>query len=196
TAKLLDACAGAGGKTLEFAAIMKNRGEIFAADIHDTRLDELRKRSRRAGASNIRVKAVASLSDLSGDFTGYFNVILIDAPCSGLGTIRRNPGMKWSVTEETVRELSEKQGAILEQSAALVKPGGKLVYATCTVLREENEGVVEQFLSAHPEFAVADVSASVEKLKLSSAISGKYMRLQPHVHGTDGFFCAFLDRRK
>ncbi|HEY5615511.1 MAG TPA: methyltransferase domain-containing protein [Bacteroidota bacterium] len=204
TAKVLDACAGAGGKTLALAAIMKNRGEIFATDVHDGRLEELRKRSKRAGVSNVRVKVISSVDDLTraeeaeasrvGDFNGYFDVVLIDAPCTGLGTIRRNPGMKWSVTENTVRELSEKQSAILAQSAPLVKPGGRLVYATCTMLREENEDVVEGFLSKHTEFSVADVSASLEKLKLSSAVNGKYIRLQPHVHGTDGFFCAVLEK--
>ncbi len=206
TAKVLDACAGAGGKTLALAAIMKNRGEIFATDVHDGRLDELRKRSKRAGVSNVRVRAVGDISELTspeaaeasrvGDFNGYFDVVLIDAPCSGLGTIRRNPGMKWSVTEEMVQELSEKQSHILGQSAQLVKPGGRLVYATCTMLREENEGVVEGFLSRHSEFSPVDVSQSVEKLKLTYAQSGNYIKLQPHIHGTDGFFCAMLERSK
>ncbi len=194
TAKVLDACAGAGGKTLELSAIMKNRGEIFAADVNEVRLKELHKRAKRAGVSNVRIKPVESIADLASEFTDCFDVVLIDAPCSGLGTIRRNPGMKWAVTEETVQELSEKQSQILQSSATLVKPGGRLVYATCTILREENEDVVERFVSKHPEFTFVNPVINAEKLNLSSAVSGHVIELLPHRHGTDGFFCAMLQK--
>ncbi|OGU45654.1 MAG: hypothetical protein A2X68_01035 [Ignavibacteria bacterium GWC2_56_12] len=194
SAKVLDACAGAGGKTLEFAALMKNRGEIVATDVHTNRLEELRRRTRRAGASNVRVKEVSSVADLAPDHTGWFDVVLVDAPCSGVGTIRRNPGMKWKVTERTVNELAVKQREILRQSAPMVKPGGLLTYATCTLFCEENEAVVNGFLEAHPEFTLEDPATRLERAHLSGASSGRFVKLLPHLHGTDGFFCAFLRR--
>lgn len=193
--KLLDACAGAGGKTLAFAALMKNRGEIYAVDIHGFRLEELRKRTKRAGVQNVRVQEIQTLEDLAERYAGFFDIVLVDAPCSGLGTIRRNPGMKWLVTGQTVREVSEKQISILHSSAPLVKLGGKLIYATCTLLREENENVVEGFLPAHPDFRISDASGSAERWSIAGAAAGKYIKLLPHLHGTDGFFCAVLEKQ-
>ncbi len=195
TFRVLDACAGAGGKSLALAAIMKNRGEIVAADVNRYRLDELRKRARRAGAHNIRPRVVDDLADLREEFAGYFDLILIDAPCSGIGTIRRNPGMKWSVTEETVQEVSEKQRHILSSIAGLVKPGGRIAYATCTLMEEENEAVVESFLEKQDDFNIVDPSSLVEKWNLTEACSGHFIKLMPHVHGTDGFFCAIMQRK-
>jgi 16S rRNA (cytosine967-C5)-methyltransferase len=191
--KLLDVCAGAGGKTLEFSALMKNRGEIFAADINSYRLGELRKRAKRAGAQNIRVLEMDSVEDLSARFAGFFDVVFIDAPCSGIGTIRRNPGMKWSVTEKTVREVAQKQEFILRSSASLVKPGGRLVYATCTLFREENQNIVEGFLKLDPEFSLVDaaVAGQAKKIKFTDP---PFFVLHPHIHGTDGFFCAVMKR--
>ena len=157
-AKLLDVCAGAGGKTLEFAALMKNRGEIFATDINSFRLEELRKRMKRAGAQNIRVQEIQAIEDLAEQYSNFFDIVFVDAPCSGLGTIRRNPGMKWMVTEQTVNEVSDKQRSILHSSAPLVKPGGRIVYATCTLLRQENEDVVEEFIVRHPEFKLVEAN--------------------------------------
>ena len=192
TAKVLDACAGAGGKTLGFAAIMKNRGEIFATDNNGYRLKELKKRSRRAGAFNIRPLEVATVGDLPDKLKNYFDVVFVDAPCSGLGTIRRNPGMKWTVTEETVSEVSAKQTEILRQCIALVKPGGRLVYATCTLLRQENEDVVNQFVGANPDFSFVNPEPMLSKLGIKKAVSGNFIKLLPHIHGTDGFFCAVM----
>jgi 16S rRNA (cytosine967-C5)-methyltransferase len=194
TAKLLDACAGAGGKTLQFSALMKNRGEIVAADINRIRLDQLRKRGRRAGVSNVRVNEIQSLADLDKQYRAYFDIVFIDAPCSGLGTIRRNPGMKWMVTEESISELSEKQLQIASASSSLVKQGGILVYATCTLLREENEGVVEKFLRQHAEFHLVDAREYNADPQVQQFASSGYIRLLPHVHGTDGFFCAVLKK--
>ena len=194
TAKVLDACAGAGGKTLEFSALMKNRGEIVAADVHDGRLEELRKRMRRSGAQNIRVRAIDDLGDLHEGFAGFFDIVLVDAPCSGLGTIRRNPGMKWNVTAQTVDEVSRKQEMILDACAPLVKPGGRLVYVTCTLLAQENESVVEAFCRKHPVFAPVDLRPAAERLGIGDAVAGMPIRLLPHLHGTDGFFCAVLSR--
>ncbi|MEK6649449.1 MAG: methyltransferase domain-containing protein [Bacteroidota bacterium] len=192
TAKVLDACAGAGGKTLAFAALMKNRGEIVAADVHEYRLEELRKRSRRAGTFNIRIQRTEKTSDLATTYADSFDVVFVDAPCSGIGTIRRNPGMKWTVHERTVAELSRKQYAILDQASALVRPGGMLVYATCTLLAQENEEVIARFLVDHSEFQTDPPSERLAEIELSNALVGKYVKLLPHRHGTDGFFCAFL----
>ncbi len=185
TAKVLDACAGAGGKALEFAALMQNRGEIYATDISKLRIEELRKRARRAGAFNIRPKAVGSLEDLADDFTGFFDLVFVDAPCTGVGTIRRNPGMKWSVTEDMVKELAEKQKSILHFCKPLVKAGGKIVYATCSLFTEENEDVVRAFLSENPELRVSPMTFAGKQTE--------FLSLHPHRHGTDGFFCAVLE---
>jgi 16S rRNA (cytosine967-C5)-methyltransferase len=194
TSKVLDACAGAGGKTLQFAALMKNRGEIFASDVQGFRLEELSRRSKRAGAQNVRIKPVESLSDLHDKFTGFFDIVFIDAPCSGVGTIRRNPGMKWSVTEAMVTELSEKQRLILEQCAPLVKPGGKMVYATCSLFAEENEVVVGRFITDHAEYALSQIRLAKTSSVSLSPVPFDY--LLPHQRDTDGFFCAALTRAR
>ena len=194
--KLLDACAGAGGKTLEFSALMKNRGEIVAADINGYRLEELRKRSRRAGAGNIRIRAVESLTDLQKEYTEYFDVVFVDAPCSGLGTIRRNPGLKWKVNEQTIDEISEKQQSILISVSPLLKPGGLLVYATCTVLRREIELQMESFRAMTGNFSPYIKAAAGG---LSPAIhqqNNGFFSLLPHEHDTDGFFCAMLTKAR
>jgi 16S rRNA (cytosine967-C5)-methyltransferase len=198
--KLLDVCAGAGGKTLEFAALMKNRGEIFATDINLFRLEELRKRLKRAGAQNVRVIDIQAVEDLEERYAGFFDIVFVDAPCSGLGTVRRNPGMKWMVTEQTVDEVSEKQKAILHSSAALVKPGGRLVYATCTLLRQENEEVIENLLKQHLEFNLVDINELLQKCpplvqNKTRVSTNSFLKLIPHIDGTDGFFCAVMERR-
>jgi len=195
TAKVLDACAGAGGKTLELSALMKNRGEIVAADVHSYRLEQLRKRTQRAGVSNVRIRLVSDIADLADQYTDYFDVVLIDAPCSGIGTLRRNPGMKWMVTEETVREVSEKQLHILEACVPFVKAGGRIAYATCTLFREENETVVEAFLRAHAEFALDDPPLDRAKFDFSPYTVGKYIKFSPYRDGTDGFFIAVMKKQ-
>jgi 16S rRNA (cytosine967-C5)-methyltransferase len=195
TAKVLDACAGAGGKTLELSALMKNRGEIVAADVHSYRLEQLRKRTQRAGVSNVRIRQVQDVTDLGDQYADYFDVVLIDAPCSGIGTLRRNPGMKWVVTEETVREVSEKQLHILEACVPFVKTGGKIAYATCTLFREENEMVVETFLRSHAEFALDDPPLDRTKFDFSPYSVGKYIKFSPYRDGTDGFFIAVMKKQ-
>jgi 16S rRNA (cytosine967-C5)-methyltransferase len=192
TVKVLDACAGAGGKTLELAAIMKNRGEIVAADVNSFRLDQLRKRAQRAGVSNVRIRHVQDIADLAEQYTDYFDIVLIDAPCSGIGTLRRNPGMKWMVTEETIREVSEKQLHILEACVPFVKIGGRVAYATCTLFREENEAVVESFLEKHADFRLEDPALDRAKFDFSPFNVGKYIKFSPHRDGTDGFFIAVM----
>jgi 16S rRNA (cytosine967-C5)-methyltransferase len=195
-AKVLDVCAGAGGKTLELAALMKNRGEIFATDINGFRLEELRKRSKRAGVQNVRVQEIESIEELADRYTDFFDIVFVDAPCSGLGTIRRNPGMKWMVTEQTVNEVSEKQKAILHSSAQLVKAKGRLVYATCTLLKQENEEVIEEFLMLHPEFSIVKLNADMPLVQSMGGIStDSFLKLFPHIHRTDGFFCTILKKQ-
>ncbi len=194
TDRILDACAGAGGKTLALAALMKNRGEIVAADINGVRLQELRKRARRAGVHNVRVQNVTSLDELSPRFHDTFDIVFVDAPCSGLGTLRRNPGFKISVTETTVDAVSAKQRQILDSVVSLVKIDGVLVYTTCSILKEENENQIESFLKRNPHF-----TSSTPQSILASNLGlfpeqSPYCTLLPHLHQTDGFFCAFLRR--
>ncbi|HOV99347.1 MAG TPA: methyltransferase domain-containing protein [Bacteroidota bacterium] len=194
TDRILDACAGSGGKTLAFAALMKNRGEIVAADVNEVRLQELRKRARRAGVHNVRVQPVTTLDELSPRFHDTFDVVFVDAPCSGLGTLRRNPGFKISVTETTVDAVSAKQRQILDSVAPLVKINGMLVYTTCSVLMEENENQIESFLKRNPLFTpIIPQSTLASNLDLFSK-QLPWCTLLPHLHRTDGFFCAFLRR--
>ncbi len=192
--KVLDACAGAGGKSLHMAAIMKNRGEIVASDINAFRLNELRKRARRAGAFNIRV---ISTDEIQGQdrFRNAFDVVFIDAPCSGLGTLRRNPGLKWTVTEEGIKELSAKQLHIMESHAPFVKDQGMMYYATCSLLKEENQEVIDAFLGRHPEFESVDLSTAAVKAGLGAQVKDGSLFLYPHKEGTDGFFCGAVRRR-
>jgi 16S rRNA (cytosine967-C5)-methyltransferase len=192
--KVLDACAGAGGKTLHMAAIMKNRGEIVASDINAFRLNELRKRARRAGAFNIRVLTTDEIQ-VQERLQQAFDVVFIDAPCSGLGTLRRNPGLKWSVTEEGVKELCAKQLHIMQTHAMFVKPQGVMYYATCSLLHEENRAVITSFLDKHPEFSPLNLTVAAGKAGLEGQVVDGCLYLYPHKEGTDGFFCGAVQRR-
>lgn len=192
-AKVIDACAGGGGKSLALAALMKNRGEIFSLDIHDFRLEELRKRIKRAGVDTIRLKTV--LQDESpAELHDSADYVLVDAPCSGTGTIRRNPGMKWSVTPAMIEELQTKQSKILSNYSKCVKVNGTIVYATCSLMKEENEVVVESFLAAHRDFELLDPKEILSRFHLESLANNRYFQLLPHQHGTDGFFAAVMKR--
>jgi 16S rRNA (cytosine967-C5)-methyltransferase len=173
---------------------MQNRGEIYAADINAVRLNELRKRSRRAGAFNVRPLSTENLLDRSEELKQFFDIVFIDAPCTGLGTLRRNPGMKWSVTEQSVVELALKQADILTVHAPFVKQGGLLFYATCSVLKDENEDVVGKFLGDHPDFSLLDCADYAKKTGLERFVQNRFFRLWPHRDNTDGFFCAVLQR--
>jgi 16S rRNA (cytosine967-C5)-methyltransferase len=191
--KVLDACAGAGGKALAMASIMNNRGEIFAFDIHSTRLEELKKRIRRSGVDSIRTKAIHE-NEVAEGFIGAADFVLVDAPCTGTGTIRRNPGMKWSVTPRMVSELSKKQLSILSLNSQYVKVGGRLVYATCSLIKDENENVVEQFLNKEKNFELINPSSILERYNLAGMTDSKYFQLLPHRYNTDGFFAAVMRR--
>ena len=195
TSKVVDACAGGGGKSLALAALMKNRGAIFALDTNAYRLDGLRKRIKRSGVDTIRVRVVQA-GQLPADLLGTADNVLVDAPCSGLGTIRRNPGTKWTVTPEDVAELRVKQLSILTHYAQCVKTNGRLVYATCTTMKDENEGVVEAFLAANPQFELLEPSSILKRYQLENLGKEKYFRLKPHVHNTDGFFAAVMRKKE
>lgn len=189
-----DFCAGAGGKTLLLGALMRSTGRLYAFDVSDKRLAKLKPRAARSGLSNIHPAVIANEHDQRiKRLAGKLDRVLVDAPCSGLGTLRRNPDLKWRQSPESVAELTVKQGEILASAGRLVKVGGRLVYATCSLLTEENEAIVDAFLAAHGEFK--RVSCAEVLYKQSIALdTGEDLRLLPHVHGTDGFYAAVLER--
>ncbi|MCF4165000.1 RsmB/NOP family class I SAM-dependent RNA methyltransferase [Zavarzinia compransoris] len=184
-----DFCAGAGGKTLALAADMAGQGRLLALDVEERRLSRMMPRLARAGIEGFVTRAVIT-DDLLDREAGAFDRVLVDAPCSLSGTWRRNPAARWNVTLERVRELAGLQGRILDAAARLVKPGGRLVYATCSLFLEEDEDVVEAFLGRHGDFTVLDHET------LPPGISGGRLgiALDPAAHGTDGFFVAALGR--
>jgi 16S rRNA (cytosine967-C5)-methyltransferase len=176
--RVVDACAGAGGKTLHLAALMKNKGQIIALDIYDNKLKELKRRAKRAGTHNIEPRHINSTKVIKKLYNKADRV-LIDAPCSGLGVLKRNPGAKWKLQPEFITEIQKTQAEILNTYAKMVKVGGKLVYATCSILPSENEKQVEKFLESHKEF---------------SFIAEK--KILPSISGFDGFYMALLERTK
>jgi len=190
-----DYCAGAGGKTLALAMLMRGAGRIYAMDVSAKRLAALAPRAARAQVSNIHSIALEGDKDPRAKrLAGKLDRVLVDAPCSGFGTLRRNPDLKWRHGPQAVIELGEKQRRILETAARLVKPGGRLVYATCSVLRAENEDIVDAFQSAHEEFVTVPCGNILAMHKITPTI-GERLRLWPHVHGTDGFFAAAFERK-
>jgi 16S rRNA (cytosine967-C5)-methyltransferase len=196
--RVVDFCAGAGGKTLALAAQMRNRGHLVACDISASRLERATQRLRRAGASIVQRHPLTSHRDKwVKRHAGSFDRVFVDAPCTGIGTWRRNPDAKWRLRPEDVTELAALQGAILDSAERLVKPGGRLVYATCSLLLEENEAQIERFLSAHRDFALLPVG-DVWRQTIGSAcpVKSDMLRLTPARHGTDGFFVAVLECRR
>lgn len=191
---VVDFCAGAGGKTLALGALMRSSGRLYAFDVSERRLAKFKPRMARSGLSNVHPIVIDSENDVKiRRLAGKIDRVLVDAPCSGLGTLRRNPDLKWRQSPESVAELNLKQASILAAAARLVKPAGRLVYATCSLLPAENEAIVEAFLAAHPEFVQCDASAilAAQKIELDT---GATLNLLPHRHGTDGFFAAVLER--
>ena len=190
---VVDFCAGAGGKTLALGALMRSTGRLYAFDISPKRLAGLKPRLARSGLSNVHPQRIEGVNDARVKrLAGKIDRVLVDAPCSGLGTLRRNPDMKWRQTPEDVAELVEKQRSILAAAGRLVKPGGRLVYATCSILEEENRGVVEDFLRNTP-FTLRPAGEVLEKDGIELHLE-EYLELWPHRHGTDGFFAAVLER--
>jgi 16S rRNA (cytosine967-C5)-methyltransferase len=192
--RVADFCAGGGGKTLHLGALMQNKGTLYAFDVHAKRLDALKPRLRRAGLDNVRVQLLNSERDPHVKrLRGTIDRVLVDAPCSGTGTLRRNPDLKWRDVD--LAAIVARQRAILDAAATLVKPGGRLVYATCSLLREENEDVVDAFLAGHAEYARAPVNDVLARAGVPLMMSAPDLRLFPHRHGTDGFYAAVLGRR-
>ncbi|MBC7705528.1 MAG: RsmB/NOP family class I SAM-dependent RNA methyltransferase [Rhodoferax sp.] len=201
---VVDFCAGAGGKTLALGASMRSTGRLYAFDTSAHRLAAFKPRQARSGLSNVHPVAIAHERDERiKRLAGKIDRVLVDAPCSGLGTLRRNPDLKWRQDMNSVDEMVVKQTAILQSAARLLKPGGRLVYATCSVLPQENEGIAESFSEANSDFFPIDVGNVMTTLKVTDAeklCSGgenslKYLRLWPHLHNTDGFFAAIWQRK-
>lgn len=193
---VVDFCAGAGGKTLALGAAMRNTGRLYAFDVSEKRLAKLKPRLARSGLSNVHPVQIAHERDAKiKRLAGKIDRVLVDAPCSGMGTLRRNPDVKWRQKPEAVTEMHEKQVAILDGAARLLKGGGRLVYATCSLLDEENDQVIEQFLAAHEDFELVPMSKVLAEQKIDLEM-GDYLKLLPHKHQTDGFFAAVLERKK
>jgi 16S rRNA (cytosine967-C5)-methyltransferase len=197
---VVDFCAGAGGKTLALGAAMRNTGRLYAWDVSGHRLAALKPRLARSGLANVHPAQIAHERDERVKrLAGKIDRVLVDAPCSGLGTLRRNPDLKWRQSPASVAELQVKQQAILDSAARLVKPGGRLVYATCSPLAAENEQVVEVFDAARgAEFQplpAQDALAAARVEAPDQLVAGRFVRLWTHRHGTDGFFAAVWLRR-
>ncbi|RQO34088.1 SAM-dependent methyltransferase [Herminiimonas sp. KBW02] len=193
---VVDFCAGAGGKTLSLGAAMRNTGRLYAFDISDKRLAKLKPRLARSGLSNVHPVLIAHENDAKVKrLAGKIDRVLVDAPCSGLGTLRRNPDVKWRQTPQSLVELNEKQASILAGAARLVKAGGRLVYATCSILDEENEAIVASFLASRDDFVLIPMSEVLAEQKIDLKM-GDYLKLSPALHHTDGFFAAVLERKK
>ena len=192
---VVDFCAGAGGKTLALGAMMRSQGRLYAFDTSQRRLANLGPRLKRSGLSNVHPQLIDSERDARiGRLAGKIDRVLIDAPCTGLGTLRRNPDLKWRQSPAALGELARKQAAILAAAARLVKRGGRLVYATCSVLGEENERVVQQFLAACPQFRLEHAGEILRAQGIALDMD-EYFRVCPHTHRTDGFFAAALTHR-
>jgi 16S rRNA (cytosine967-C5)-methyltransferase len=195
---VVDFCAGAGGKTLALGAAMRNTGRLYAFDTSAHRLDALKPRLARSGLSNVHPAALAhERDDRIKRLAGKIDRVLVDAPCSGLGTLRRHPDLKWRQTPRSIAALTQSQASILDSAARLVKPGGRLVYATCSLLAAENEAQAQAFNVRHADFQQLEVGGLLEQLKVShgqSLCNGPYLRLWPHRHSTDGFFAAVWER--
>jgi len=192
---VVDFCAGAGGKTLALGAAMRNTGRLYAFDISDKRLAKLKPRLARSGLSNVHPVLIAHERDAKiKRLAGKIDRVLVDAPCSGLGTLRRNPDVKWRQLPSAIAELNVKQTAILDSAARLVKVGGRLVYATCSVLREENEAIAEHFLATHPDFELLPMRDIMAEQKINLDMQ-EYLKLSPEIHETDGFFAAAFIRK-
>jgi 16S rRNA (cytosine967-C5)-methyltransferase len=189
-----DFCAGAGGKTLALGALMQSLGRLYAFDVSEARLNKLKPRLKRSGLSNVHPQLLHSENDIRVKrLAGKIDRVLIDAPCSGFGTLRRNPDLKWRQREAGIAELAAKQRSILNAAAQLLKPGGRLIYATCSFLRAENQDIVAAFLAGHSHFTLMPAN-NVLKQQHIPLDTGEFLQLYPHRHGCDGFFAAVLAR--
>ncbi|HKY93780.1 MAG TPA: RsmB/NOP family class I SAM-dependent RNA methyltransferase, partial [Kiloniellales bacterium] len=197
--RVVDFCAGAGGKTLALAAAMQNRGSLFACDVEDWRLERAGERLRRAGAHNVTRKALATHRDpWVKRHKGAFDRVLVDAPCSGTGAWRRNPDARWRTAPEDLARVVALQREILDSACRLLKPGGRLVYVTCSLLPEENDAQAEAFLAGHGDFRLLPLRQLWPQLLEAPppAGLGDTLTLSPETDGTDGFFVAVLERSR
>lgn len=191
---VVDFCAGAGGKTLMLSSLMNSQGRLYALDVSEKRLANLKPRLKRSGASNIQPMLIAHENDMKVKrLAGKMDRVLVDAPCSGLGTLRRNPDLKFRQSPQSIIELNQKQSAILASASRLLKKGGRLVYATCSILPEENQHIVQNFLASHPDFTLLPAGEVLKQQKIALEM-GDYLELRPNLHATDGFFAAVLER--
>jgi 16S rRNA (cytosine967-C5)-methyltransferase len=201
---VVDFCAGAGGKTLAIGAAMRNTGRLYAFDTSGHRLAALKPRLERSGLSNVYPVQISHERDERiARLAGKVDRVLVDAPCSGLGTLRRNPDLKWRQTPETVAALRDLQSAILTAAARMLRPGGRLVYATCSLLSAENEAIAADFGAAHRDFAALPAEALLAAEQVPAAQPGTppcvrdgHLRLWPHRHGSDGFFATAWQRMR
>jgi 16S rRNA (cytosine967-C5)-methyltransferase len=189
--RVVDACAGAGGKTLAIGAALGGKGRMLALDTDGKKLEELRRRARRAGLTNVEARPVG---EGPLEIKGQFDRVLVDAPCSGLGTLRRNPEARWRLTRATVESFPARQVGLLVTYAPLVAVGGRLIYATCTVARAENDLVIERFLAERDDFVPVPVKEIWGRERAEKLGDGMTLRLSPNRHDTDGFFAAVLRR--
>jgi 16S rRNA (cytosine967-C5)-methyltransferase len=193
--KVIDFCAGAGGKTLALAAQMENKGRLLAWDVNENRLGQMKKRLRRAGVDNVITHVLSSENDsFIKRHIDSADCVLVDAPCSGSGTWRRNPDLKWRFGAEDMEEMCALQASILKSASRTVRPGGRLVYATCSLLPQENALQVKKFLEESPDFRIAEPAEEYRSLAQEVAGVGPVIQLMPHKHETDGFFAAILQR--
>lgn len=191
---VVDFCAGAGGKSLLLGALMNSKGRLYAFDVSEKRLSNLKPRFKRSGLSNLHAQRIEHENDSKvRRLAGKIDRVLVDAPCSGLGTLRRNPDLKWRQSPRSIEELKVKQAAILSSAAGLLKPGGRLVYATCSLLPEENQTIIHDFLVAHPQFSLLNCAELLSQQKIPLD-TGEFLQLFPKLHQTDGFFAAALTR--
>lgn len=194
---IIDFCAGAGGKTLLLGALMRSTGRLYAFDVSAARLARAKPRFARSGLSNVVPVVIDSENDSRVKrLAGKAQRVLVDAPCSGIGTLRRNPDLKWRQHPQALAELGQLQERILNSAARCVAPGGRLVYATCSLLAEENEVQAERFLASHPDFERLDAAEILASRCETLKLEGPYLQLRPDVHGTDGFFAAVFERKK
>lgn len=191
--QVLDLCAGGGGKTLALAGAMENSGQIYAYDSDARRLTDTIRRAERAGVRNLQVRTPAKPEPLKG-LDGRMDVVFVDAPCSGTGSWRRHPDTKWRLTPETLQRRMADQDLVLDQATAFVKPGGRIVYVTCSVLPEEDEDRVAAFLQRHPAFAVT--SATDDPALARFLTPDQFLRLTPRTARSDGFFVAVLEKAR